>query len=156
MATINYTAPDGTKHKIPLPEGGDPTAVVAQFESSLNLPPETPLSEILPEFDDQKPISGSIAEEIKRRGRIEPLIGTNLPTTTQEEIQRGLALGGRTVVGAAPKFAAGVADLGSTILNLLPELISRGDVALGGEPLTARLPTGGIPGRNLPSTEGYR
>ncbi len=141
MATINYTAPDGTKHKIPLPEGGDPTAVVAQFESSLNLPPETPLSEILPEFDDQKPISGSIAEEIKRRGRIEPLIGTNLPTTTQEEIQRGLALGGRTVVGAAPKFAAGVADLGSTILNLLPELISRGDVALGGEPLTARLPT---------------
>ncbi len=141
MATINYTAPDGTKHKIPLPEGGDPATVVAQFESSLKLPPETPLSEILPELDDQQPISGSIDEELARRGRIEPLIGTNLPTTTQEEIQRGIALGGRTVVGAVPKFAAGVADLGSTILNLLPELISRGDVALGGEPLTARLPT---------------
>ncbi len=141
MATINYTAPDGTKHKIPLPEGGDPSAVVAQFESSRGLQTEAPLSQILPELDDQQPISGNIDEELARRGRIDPLIGSNAPTTVPEDIERGLALGGRTVAGAVPKVAANVADLGSMILNLIPELISRGDVALGGEPLTARLPT---------------
>ena len=141
MATINYTAPDGTKHKLPLPEGGDPAAVVAEFESSRGLQTEAPLSEIMPSLVDQPPISGSIDEELARRGIVDPLIGTNIPATVPEDIERGLALGGRTIVGAIPKVAANVADLGSMILNIIPELIGRGDVALGGEPLTARLPT---------------
>lgn len=138
---ITYTAPDGTVHNIPLPEGADPAQVVDDFENARGF--DAPLSS-LPELDTDADIPTSIEEANRLRGRATPLIGTNVPATTPERVERGLALGARSVAGAIPKAATGVADLGSMILNFIPELISRGDVALGGKPLpeSAFLPTG--------------
>lgn len=142
---ITYTAPDGTVHNLPLPEGADPAQVVSDFENAQGF--SAPLSSIatLPKLDSEldADIPTSIEEANRRRGRATPLIGTNVPTTTPERVERGLALGARSVAGAIPKTATGVADLGSMVLNLIPELISRGDVALGGKPLpeSAFLPT---------------
>jgi hypothetical protein len=136
---IKYTAPDGTVHNIPFEEGRDPAEIVAEFEQSqLSL---GSLATSLPSLDTPDDIPTSIEEANRRRGRATPLIGTNVPTTTPERVERGLALGGRSVAGAIPKVATSLSDLGATILNVIPAAISAGDVALGGEPLDVRLPT---------------
>lgn len=131
MAQIKYTSSDGSVHMLPLAEGQDPAAVVKQFEEAQF---QQTLSSV-PELPDP---NATLSSEV---GVGEPLIGTNNPATAQERIERGTALGLRSVAGAIPKTATGIADLGATVLNFIPELISRGDQFLGGKPLNARLPT---------------
>lgn len=130
MASINYTAPDGTEHNIPLPEGADPATVVADFEAARGF--DAPLSAIAPppSLDTPDNIPTSIEEANRLRGRATPLIGENRPATTQERVERGLALSARPVVSAIPKVGTGVADLLGMGGNTLGQLIENIDAQL--------------------------
>lgn len=93
----------------------------------------------LPTLDDPTDVSSSVSAENKRRQRAGELAGTR--RTTGESFTRGLGLAGRVIPSAVMKLPANIADLGASILNIIPSAISAGDVALGGKPVNARLPT---------------
>ena len=123
----------GFVFEIDVPEG---PAVTPEQPLSIAAAPVTPG---LPILDDPSPVSSSIDEVNKRRRRAAELAGRR--RTTGESFQRGLGLAGRVIPSAIMKFPANIADLGASILNVIPAAISAGDVALGGKPLDARLPT---------------
>ena len=64
------------------------------------------------------------------RGTLRDITGADVDTSEAgqlEQAQRGVGLGGRTVVGAIPKTAAGLSDLAGMILNTVQGGIDTGD-----------------------------
>lgn len=133
MATINYTAPDGTQHRIPLPEGADPNQVVAEFEVGQNFsaPTQSLGDEVLPSLDFPADLPTSIAEATEGRG-----------PTLAESVKRGLGLGARMIPSAVAKIPAAFADIGATALNLPIAGLDKLGQLVGDEPLDVRLPAG--------------
>ena len=122
MATINYTAPDGSQHQIPLPEGADAAQTVAQFETAQG-------------FTAIEQPTGSRVTEPERQRMLSEL------STGTDKAKRGIGLGLRSVAGAIPKIGTGLADLAAATINLPIAGLDKAGQFLGDEPLTARLPT---------------
>ncbi len=129
MATINYTAPDGTQHQIPLPEGADPNQVVAEYETAPNFSAPG-LQDALPSLDFPDDLPSSIAEATEGRG---PTFG--------ESVKRGLGLGARLIPSFAAKIPSMAADFGASVLNVPIAGLDKLGQLVGDEPLDARLPT---------------
>lgn len=121
---------DGQVFEVEVAEGEDPNVVLSKFLGGA-------------QEERPSPPAGSIAAQIQANASPDELrlLGANRPDV-EADIMRGTGLGIRAVAGAAPKVVAGVSDIGAGLLNLIPAAISAGDVALGGEPTTARLSTG--------------
>lgn len=138
---VNFTDINGTQQKLPIPDGADPAKVVGDFQKNARRQQDAQITAELPTLGDDA-IPGSIDEALVGRRQDEPLIGTNVPQSIPEDIQRGVALGARTVGSVIPKAATGIADLLATGLNLPIAGASKLSEISGGPPITARLPTG--------------
>jgi len=141
MVEINYTSPDGQQFKIPLPEGADPSQVVAEFEASNNI-----AAPALGEAATSTPntfLENITAGLSAGTGAVDNLDKVIEPTGVPviEDIKRGAGLAARVLPSAALKIPAGVSDLGASLLNLIPAGISKGSEALGGDPVDFRFRT---------------
>lgn len=164
MPSIDYTAPDGTVTTINMQPGQDPAQVVAEFEQATGISqapqaatpslvddlPELPSVGDVPNMGTGIPDKGileSIGDRLGvvgdfARGTMRDITGADAdPNSSLEQAQRGAGLGVRTVTGAVPKAATGIADLAGTILNVPIAGLDKLGQLVGDEPLDARIPT---------------
>lgn len=136
MPDFKFTAPDGTVHVVTGPEGAteaEAFQILKQRMGGTPAPTQTLAAATAPEFDEDLPpleedftatpgrevggdILGTAGEFVK--GTLGDIFGEE-GVAPASQIKRGAGLAARVGTGIIPRTAAGVADLGATLSNLL-------------------------------------